>query len=118
MNPKDFNISTVLDSSTISADVLNNQTSWGTSLTNNQYISTTGSPIWTTAPGYTAPSDLVISRPGRPDIRVGETLEAIMERLAILAPDFDKMEKYPALRAAYDNYRTIEAMIGSGEDEQ
>lgn len=61
---------------------------------------------------------LVISRPGKPDISVAEKLDEhdnklalIMERLAIIQSDFDKMEKYPALREAYNNYKLIEAMI-------
>jgi len=60
--------------------------------------------------------EIVIKRDGKPDILVGETLEAILDRLAMLSPDFEKMEKYPALREAYENYRLIEAMIAAGED--
>ena len=56
-------------------------------------------------------SDFVIKRPGKPSINVAETLECIMARLAILEPDFDKMEHYPALKEAYDNYKIIEGML-------
>ena len=56
-------------------------------------------------------SDFVINRPGKPPLKVAETLECIMDRLAILEPDFDKMEKYPALKEAYDNYKIIEGML-------
>lgn len=42
---------------------------------------------------------------------LAETLKVLKERLLILAPDFEKMEKYPALRSAYDNYKAIEAML-------
>ena len=56
-------------------------------------------------------SDFVINRPGKPPLKVAETLECIMARLAILEPDFDKMEKYPALKEAYDHYKTIEGML-------
>ena len=59
--------------------------------------------------------DLIINRPGKPPMRVGKTLEKIMDRLAILEPDFDKMDKYPALREAYDNYKLVEAMLTGDE---
>jgi len=59
--------------------------------------------------------DLTINRPGKPPMKVGETLEKIMDRLAILEPDFDKMDRYPALREAYDNYKLIEAMLTGDE---
>lgn len=55
--------------------------------------------------------DITIQRPGKPPLKVAETLECIMARLAILEPDFDKMEKYPALKEAYDNYKIIEGML-------
>lgn len=59
--------------------------------------------------------DLTIQRPGKPPLKVADTLEKIMERLSIIEPDFDKMEKYPALKEAYDNYKTIEALLTDGE---
>jgi hypothetical protein len=39
-----------------------------------------------------------------------------MDRLAILEPDFDKMDRYPALREAYDNYKIIEALLTNNEN--
>ena len=59
--------------------------------------------------------ELVIQRPGKPPIKVAETLETIMERFCILQPNFEKMEQYPALKAAYDNYKMIEALIANDE---
>jgi hypothetical protein len=59
--------------------------------------------------------DLTINRPGKPPMRVADTLEKIMERLSIIEPDFDKMDRYPALREAYDNYKLIEAMLTGNE---
>jgi hypothetical protein len=56
-------------------------------------------------------SDLTITRPGKPPLKVADTLEQIMERLSIIEPDFDKMDRYPALREAYNNYKTIEALL-------
>lgn len=63
----------------------------------------------------TSDYDLTINRPGKPPLRVAETLEKIMDRLAILEPDFDKMDRYPALQEAYDNYKLIEAMLTGDE---
>lgn len=63
----------------------------------------------------TSVDDLVINRPGKPPLKVAQTLESIMDRLAILEPDFDKMDRYPALREAYDNYKTIEALLVGDE---
>ena len=44
-----------------------------------------------------------------------ELVETLKERLLILTPNFEKHEKYAALKKAYDNYKLIEAML-SGED--
>ena len=44
-------------------------------------------------------------------ISIVKTLEKINERLAILVPDPKKLEKYKALKKAYDNYKTLEALI-------
>ena len=41
------------------------------------------------------------------------TLETIEKRLAILQPDPKKLEKYEALRKAYEHYKTLEALIGN-----
>ena len=62
--------------------------------------------------------DLIINRPGKSPLKVAQTLESIMERLAILEPDFDKIDRYPALREAYDNYKTIEALLAGDDTEQ
>ena len=49
------------------------------------------------------------------DIKLGnvslrETLETLQERLAILVPDPEKLEKYEALKQAYDHYKLLEAL--------
>ena len=43
-------------------------------------------------------------------ISVVDTLEAINKRLAILVPDPDKLEKFEALKKAYDHYKLLEAL--------
>lgn len=41
---------------------------------------------------------------------LGKMLETIEKRLAILVPDPEKLEKYEALRKAYDHYKLLEAL--------
>ena len=41
-----------------------------------------------------------------------ELVDVLKDRLLILTPNFEKMEKYAALKKAYDNYKLLEAMIG------
>lgn len=43
---------------------------------------------------------------------LGELLSTIEDRLAILQPDPKKLEKYAALKKAYDHYKTLEKLIG------
>ena len=44
---------------------------------------------------------------------LGKLLEAIEDRLAILPePDPEKLEKFAALKKAYDHYKTLERLIG------
>lgn len=68
-----------------------------------------------TAIDTTTYNDISIYREGKQPIKIAETLEKIMERLSIIEPDLEKMEKYPALREAYENYRAIEALIANDE---
>jgi hypothetical protein len=44
-------------------------------------------------------------------VSVLETLEKINERLAILVPDPKKLEKFAALKKAYDHYKLMESLI-------
>jgi len=43
-----------------------------------------------------------------------EQLDAINERLAILHPNPEHLEKYDALREAYEHYKTLERLIKNG----
>jgi hypothetical protein len=78
----------------------------------------TASPYLTVAPngasqwssgmsvtGAVTASDVVID-----GVSMKQTIKAISERLAILVPDFALMEKYAALKEAYDHYKTLEAL--------
>lgn len=43
-----------------------------------------------------------------------EQLDAINERLAILQPNPEHLEKYEALREAYEHYKTLERLVKNG----
>ena len=49
---------------------------------------------------------------------LAEMMKIMRERLLILVPDFEKHEKYEALKKAYDHYKLIEAMVIGKENEQ
>lgn len=51
-------------------------------------------------------ADLIIN-----GVRLSDTLKAINNRLAILQPDPELLEKYESLKQAYDHYRTLEALL-------
>lgn len=65
---------------------------------------------------YTDNTDLVITRNGK-KINVGESIEHILDRLAILTEQQEKHEKYPALKEAYDNYKLIEKLLTGDEND-
>ena len=46
---------------------------------------------------------------------LSEFIKVMKERLLIITPDFEKHEKYAALKKAYDNYKLIESML-SGDN--
>ena len=74
---------------------------WGT-ITNNN-LTSSGLHVSTDA---VIEGDLTVQ-----GISIVKTLEKINERLAILVPDPKKLEKYKALKKAYENYKTLEALI-------
>jgi hypothetical protein len=85
----------------------------GAGVGNNWSVS--HSPVMTLSAG-SSPS-LQVS--GDADIRgnltvnganISEILEKIQDRLAILVPDPKRLEKYEALKQAYDNYKLLEAL--------
>lgn len=41
-----------------------------------------------------------------------QLIDVLKTRLLILTPNFEKMEKYAALKKAYDHYKLMESMIG------
>lgn len=77
-------------------------------------INTAGLGIGTTNPGLTVNGDATfdgdIKWKGR---SLGKLLEKIEDRLAILSePDPEKLEKFAALKKAYEHYKLIEKLIG------
>ena len=42
---------------------------------------------------------------------VADLVKILKERFLVIIPDFEKHEKYAALKKAYDHYKLIEAMV-------
>ena len=49
--------------------------------------------------------------------QISDRLRTVEERLAILVPDPDKLEKWEALKEAYNHYKSLEALIGNPKEE-
>lgn len=62
-------------------------------------------------------NDVIIKRPGKSDIHVAKTLEVLMDRLSVIEPKIELIEKYPALHEAYENYKLIEALLINEDNE-
>jgi len=83
---------------------------------NGAYLySNSTAPTWTTSnPGLHVQGDANFES----DIKwkgrsLGKLMEKIEDRLAILQePDAEKLEKFAALKKAYDHYKTLERLIG------
>lgn len=61
-----------------------------------------------------------ITLPTGADIKIGDVslkdaINKIHDRLAILVPDPAKLEKYEALKQAYEHYKTLEALVEGDE---
>lgn len=48
-------------------------------------------------------------------VSLRETLSKIQERLCILQPNTDQLEKYAALRKAYEHYKLMEKLLTEKE---
>jgi len=83
-----------------------------TGTTGSYYVSTgTGAGASWSTPTLN-PSVLSTSKGNSVDLdELAEMMKIMKERLLILIPDFEKHEKYAALKKAYDNYKIIEALI-------
>jgi hypothetical protein len=97
----------------------------GSATTNPYTTNNTGAYLYSTGAG--AQWSTITSNPGlsvkgdadfEGDIKwkgrsLGKLMEKIEDRLAILQePDPEKLEKFAALKKAYDHYKTLERLIG------
>lgn len=101
-----------------------NTTTWGTSGITGTYTitdpsiswygtNTNTNEYWPANHGKISASDLTLD-----GINVKETLLALMKRLAILdSPDPKKLEKFEALKKAYEHYKTLEALCYDEESD-
>jgi hypothetical protein len=76
------------------------------------YYITPSSSMWTSNVGST---DLTIQYQNQ-TIEVGKTLKMLMDRLCVITPNLPLMEKYPALKEAYDNYKLLEALLANEDN--
>jgi len=53
--------------------------------------------------------DLTIQRSNGRQMRVAEAIETMMEMMGIIEPDWPMMERYPALRDAYEHHMSVMA---------
>jgi hypothetical protein len=83
-----------------------------------------GSGMWTTNV-TSSPTQATLDVSGNADIKgkltvqgkdIGKILETIEKRMAILVPDPKKLEKFEALRKAYDHYKLLEALCHEEDD--
>jgi len=81
----------------------------------------TSSPTFTygttTAPYVNITSPLVIDYNGS-KIDVGQAITMLMDRLCIIMPSIELHDKYPALREAYEAYKSLEALCKTGEKDE
>ena len=49
---------------------------------------------------------------------MASVVETLKERMLILTPDFEKHERYPALKEAYDNYKALEALLSHTDSDK
>ena len=100
---------------------------------NSFYVSTGATYTYNTGAGMNGSWGTVTSSSTTPSIKVtgdaefegsvkvkgkdlAKSLEAIEKRLAILVPDPAKLEKFEALKKAYDHYKLLEALCHENED--
>ena len=106
-----------IGSSTI--DTITIDPNWNISSNGSNYYNTTGTSYqWATT--STIPNTVNISNTGidmaaGADIKIdGKSLKEFMtkmeQRLAILVPDPAKLEKFEALKKAYEHYKTMESL--------
>jgi len=48
---------------------------------------------------------------------LADMMETLKKRLLILTPNFEQLEKYPMLKAAYDEFKMLEKLLGEPNDD-
>lgn len=85
-------------------------------ITNSAY--TVNSTVYSNSSGLVVTGDADFKGDVKIDGRsVRDSLAEIEKRLSILVPDPKKLEKYEALRKAYEHYKTIEAICYGDDNE-
>lgn len=83
-------------------------------------VTTSTSPYWSNLSTFGTPVSSPVSSPDDVIIdgtSLKHTLKTIQDRLAILDnPTPEKLEKYAALKEAYQNYKLLESLIGDGDN--
>jgi hypothetical protein len=79
-----------------------------------------GTGAFTTVPSWSGNNDITIPVGG--DIKIGERsltefMSKMEDRLAILVPDPAMLEKYEALKKAYDHYKLMEKLCQANDKE-
>jgi hypothetical protein len=73
-----------------------------------------GNGVWISGPSYNGGAYTIGLNPEI--MQMIEEMKIIKKRLCILdAPDLEKLEKYKALKEAYDAYLLIEKLIGEND---
>lgn len=120
-------ISTItMPGGTVGGIIGNNcHTTWNT--TGNCYTIGTGTgtgTTYTSGTGYNwngTNTNVGVQVPENSDIKIGDRslktfMEKVEERLAILVPDQQKLEKFAALKKAYEHYKTLESLCFIEDD--
>lgn len=77
---------------------------------------TISSPVvYNTTDTVSVKGNIVIEGNDGSKIDVGETLNSIMDRLAIIQPNYEAMEEFVALRDAYEKYKMLEKLLTQGK---
>ena len=111
--------SVTLDPSTLGMSYSIPSGSWTTSATGTSYtISGAGNNYYNATSNVSANG---IQLDKTADIKIGDkslvdTLTKIEDRLAILTPDLKKLEKFAALKKAYEHYKLMEKLCQEDEE--
>lgn len=101
--------STILPTAMATAMVNPSVTAGISSLPNNAFSGITNATIRSSS-GSVSVSNGTTNGNNTTVDQINHRLNSIEERLAILTPDLVKLEKFAALRQAYDNYKLIETL--------